>query len=106
MINIIPVTTKKQRAEFIDFPHDLYMGDPNYVPELFMAQDDLLNPDKHPFYKNSSAQLFLAYKDKKIGSHLCPRYVHMEIRTFYWYLGHKARVTDGGTNVPTRDCKQ
>lgn len=66
MIHIIPVTTKKQRAEFIDFPHDLYMGDPNYVPELFMAQDDLLNPDKHPFYKNSSAQLFLAYKDKKI----------------------------------------
>ncbi|MBD1428369.1 MULTISPECIES: GNAT family N-acetyltransferase [Sphingobacterium] len=66
MINIIPVTTKKQRAEFIDFPHDLYMGDPNYVPELFVAQDDLLNPNKHPFYLHSSAQLFLAYKDNKI----------------------------------------
>ena len=66
MINIIPVTTKKQRAEFIDFPHDLYLGDPNYVPELFVAQDDLLNPNKHPFYKHSSAQLFLAYKDQKL----------------------------------------
>ena len=66
MINIIPVETKKQRAEFIDFPHDLYIGDTNYVPELFVGQDDLLNPAKHPFYKHSSAQLFLAYIDNKI----------------------------------------
>jgi len=66
MIDIIPVETKKQRAEFIDFPHDLYLGDPNYVPELFVGQDDLLNSAKHPFYLHSSAQPFLAYKDGKI----------------------------------------
>ena len=66
MINIIPVETKKQRAEFIDFPHDLYSEDPNYVPELFVGQDDLLNPTKHPFYLHSSAQPFLAYRDGKI----------------------------------------
>ncbi|MFZ4861997.1 hypothetical protein ACL9RF_07415 [Sphingobacterium sp. Mn56C] len=66
MIQIIPVETKKQRAEFIDFPHDLYVADPNYVPELFVAQEDLLTPKKHPFYKHSAAQLFLAYKNHKI----------------------------------------
>lgn len=66
MINIIPVETKKQRAEFIDFPHDLYLGDPNYVPELFVAQDDLLNPKKHPFYQHSSVQLFLAYQENTL----------------------------------------
>lgn len=66
MITIIPVETKKSRAEFIDFPHDLYLGDPNYVPELFVAQDDLLNPAKHPFFKHSSAQLFLAYESGKL----------------------------------------
>lgn len=66
MITIIPVETKKQRAEFIDFPHDLYLGDPNYVPELFIAQSDLLNPEKHPFYKHSTTQLFLAYRDEKV----------------------------------------
>lgn len=66
MIDIIPVETKKQRAEFIDFPHDLYLGDSNYVPELFVAQDDLLNPTKHPFYLHSSAQPFLAYRDGRI----------------------------------------
>ncbi|NGF57861.1 hypothetical protein G5B00_15180 [Parapedobacter sp. SGR-10] len=66
MITIIPVENKKQRTKFIDFPHDLYENDPNYVPELFLGQEDLLNPEKHPFYKHSSAQLFLAYKDEKI----------------------------------------
>src|SRR5690606_34698830 len=66
MITIIPVETKQQRAKFIDFPHDLYQNDPNYVPELFLGQEDLLNPSKHPFYKHSTAQLFLAYRDGNI----------------------------------------
>lgn len=66
MVTIIPVESKRQRAEFIDFPHDLYADDPNYVPELFLGQEDLLNPAKHPFYKHSSAKLFLAYQDGKI----------------------------------------
>ncbi len=66
MITIIPVENKKQRAKFIDFPHDLYEKDLNYVPELFLGQEDLLNPAKHPFYKHSSVQPFLAYRDGKI----------------------------------------
>ncbi len=66
MVTIIPVETKKQRTLFIDFPHELYAENPNYVPELFLAQQDLLTPGKHPFYKHSSAQLFLAYKDDKV----------------------------------------
>jgi len=66
MITIIPVETKKQRAEFIDFPHDLYLDDSNYVPELFVGQDDLLNPAKHPFYLHSTAQPFLAFREGKI----------------------------------------
>lgn len=66
MITIIPVETKKQRAEFIDFPHDLFVGNPYYVPELFVGQEELLTPAKHPFYRHSSNQLFLAYRDNKI----------------------------------------
>src|SRR5690606_23090372 len=61
-----PVGSKKQIAQFIDLPHDLYARDPNYVPELFLGQRDLLSPDKHPFYKHSSAQSFLAYKDGRL----------------------------------------
>jgi hypothetical protein len=69
MIKIVPIPSKgKDLRTFIDFPHDLYHDDPFYVPELFMAQRDLLNPDKHPFFHHGTMQLFLAYKgDQLVG---------------------------------------
>jgi len=65
-VSIEPVQSKKQLGQFIDFPHDLYKDDPNYVPELFIAQRDLLTPGKHPFHEHSTLQLFLAWRDNKI----------------------------------------
>lgn len=66
MISIIPVTEKKLLGKFIDFPHKLYENDKNYVPELFIAQRDLLTPGKHPFHEHSVIKMFLAYDDKTI----------------------------------------
>jgi hypothetical protein len=60
MITVQPVTNKKQLAAFIDFPHDLYKGDPNYVPELHIAQRDLLTPGQASFSRAFVyAELFL-----------------------------------------------
>jgi hypothetical protein len=64
MIKVKPVTNKRELATFIDFPHNLYSGDPNYVPELFIAQRDILTPGKHPFHEHSSLQCFLAFDDR------------------------------------------
>jgi GNAT superfamily N-acetyltransferase len=61
MIQIRQVSSSKELASFIDFPHDLYKGDSNYVPELHIAQRDLLSPGKHPFHEHSKVQCFLAY---------------------------------------------
>jgi GNAT superfamily N-acetyltransferase len=66
MTGIVNVYTKKQLKTFIDFPHELYKGDHNYVPELFIAQRDLLTPGKHPFHEHSKMQLFLYYKDQAV----------------------------------------
>lgn len=66
MIEIIEVKTSKQLKSFIDFQHDLYKGDPNYVPELFIAQRDLLSPGKHPFHEHSKLQAFLAFRNNRI----------------------------------------
>jgi GNAT superfamily N-acetyltransferase len=65
-MTIIPVNNKKLLTQFIDFPHELYKNDACYVPELFMAQKDLLNPAKHPFYEHAEVALFLCLKDDKI----------------------------------------
>ncbi|WP_245586353.1 hypothetical protein [Olivibacter sitiensis] len=64
--DIVEVTSKKQLAIYIDFPHELYKNDKNYVPELFIAQQDILSPGKHPFFKHSQMQLFLAYQGSKV----------------------------------------
>lgn len=66
MIQVKPVVSKKELAAFVDFPHDLYKGDNNYVPELHIAQRDLLSPGKHPFHENAEVQLFLAYDGNTI----------------------------------------
>jgi GNAT superfamily N-acetyltransferase len=68
MKTIVPVKSKKELTAFIDFPHDLYRDDPNYVPELFIAQKDLLTT--HPFHKHSSLQAFLAYDGDKIAGRI------------------------------------
>lgn len=69
MKKVIPVSSKKELANFIDFPHELHKNDPNYVPELFIAQRDILTT--HPFHKHSSLQTFLAYDGDKIVGRIC-----------------------------------
>lgn len=66
MVEVIRVKTSAQKKRFIDFPHHLFKNDPNYVPELYSGQKELLTPGKHPFYEHSSGQLFLAYKKGEI----------------------------------------
>lgn len=66
MITVKQVISKTDLASFIDFPHTLFEGDNNYVPELHIAQRDVLTPGKHPFHKHSTIQPFLAYENGKI----------------------------------------
>lgn len=70
MISIEKVTDSKSLKQFIDYPHSLYKNDGNYVPELFIAQRDLLNSKKHPFFDHSKLDLFLAYKNNKVDGRI------------------------------------
>jgi len=65
-MQVIKVTSKNQKKKFIDFPHDLYQGDKNYVPEIYLGMQELMNPKKNPFFEHSKADLFLAERDGKI----------------------------------------
>lgn len=68
MFEIVKVESKNQLRRFIDFPHELYADDPNYVPMLYMEQEALLNPKKSPFWQHSEAAYFLAVqKGKTVG---------------------------------------
>ncbi len=57
---------KKQINQFIDFAHELYKDDPNYVPELFLAQKEMFDRKKYPFYEYGDIKCFLAYDNSRI----------------------------------------
>ena len=51
----------------MDFPYGLYRNHPYWVPPLRMAQKELLNTGKHPFYAHAEMQLFLARRNGQIS---------------------------------------
>jgi hypothetical protein len=57
---VTPVRSRGDRREFRNLPYKLYRGNPYWVPPLRMAQKDILNTRRHPFYKTSEVEMFLA----------------------------------------------
>ena len=71
-VQIKEVKTSSDLKKFIDFPHDLYKGDPNYVPELHIAIKEHLSPKKNPYFNHSEAISYLAIKnDEVVGRISC-----------------------------------
>lgn len=65
-ITIIPVQTKRQMNQFIDFTLDLYRDCPYYVPELSIDTKATLDPKKNPAFDFCRAQPMLAMRDGKV----------------------------------------
>jgi len=68
-ITLKKIVSSADIKHFIDFPHQLYAGDPNYVPELFVSQKALLNRKTNPFFQHGTADYFLAFSSdgKAVG---------------------------------------
>lgn len=61
-VEIVTVDNRSLK-EFIEFQYRLYKDDPLFVPQPRIAVKDLLNRQKHPFYKNADMEMFLARRD-------------------------------------------
>ncbi|MFP5263258.1 MAG: N-acetyltransferase [Blastocatellia bacterium] len=59
-VHVRPARTRRDKRAFIDLPYRLYRGHPHWVAPLRMAQKDILDTARHPFYKTSDAEMFLA----------------------------------------------
>ena len=44
MITVKQVTTRKEQKQFLDFPLDLYAGNKNFVPPLYMDEKKMFQP--------------------------------------------------------------
>jgi hypothetical protein len=62
-LQVRPVRTPRDRHSFLDLPYKLYRNNPHWIAPLRLAQKDILNTKRHPFYKTSDVELFLAERD-------------------------------------------
>ncbi|MBK9043498.1 MAG: hypothetical protein IPN97_09980 [Saprospiraceae bacterium] len=52
------VETKKDLKAFIDFPHDLYKDDKNYVPEIYIGQRSMFDKKIIPIINTGTPAYF------------------------------------------------
>ena len=67
VLKIIPVTTKKERKEFVEYPLRLYKGNPYFVPPFYADEMNLFTA-KNIYTKTCDSSFFLAKRgDKTVG---------------------------------------
>ncbi len=64
MLTILPVLTKKQRKEFVEYPLRLYKDNPYFVPPLYGDELKIFTP-KNVYYSTCDSCFFLAERDGK-----------------------------------------
>ena len=62
-LDIVPVTTARQREMFLRLPERLYRADPAWIPNLLWLQREAVSEKRNPFFEHGEAQLFLALRD-------------------------------------------
>lgn len=91
-VTVQPVTTRKQRRQFVELPWKLYRNDPNWVPPLRSNQAELLGYKAHPFHEVAEVQTFVAIRDgvtvgriAAILNHAHNRYYESQIGFFGFF---------------------
>jgi len=59
-LRVTPVRDRKDHREFLNFPYRLYREDPLWVAPLRIAQRELFDTVKHPFWAHAELECFLA----------------------------------------------
>ncbi len=65
-IHVNEITTVKELKSFIQFPFELYRGNPYWVPALQFDELNTLRRDKNPAFEHCEARYWLAYRGGRI----------------------------------------
>jgi GNAT superfamily N-acetyltransferase len=77
-ITVIGADDRGALRQFIEFPYRHYRNDPYWVPPLRIAQKDLLDKAKHPFYQHAEMQLFLAMHGSEVVGRIAATLDHSQ----------------------------
>lgn len=62
-VEVIPVRSRREQREFLNFPWKLYRDDPHWIPPLRRTQRELTGFAPHPFYDEAEVQTFIARRN-------------------------------------------
>ena len=84
-----PVSSWRERRQFLNLPWKLHRADPNWVPPLRQMQKELVGYAKHPFQQIAEMQTFLALRDGEPVGRIAAILNHASNRHFneergYW----------------------
>lgn len=57
------VESRRDMRNFIFLPWRIYLDNPNWVPPLIVEEKERFNRKKHPFFRHSEAQFFIAIRN-------------------------------------------
>ena len=77
---VVEVEATAQLKKFLDYPNQLYRGEPNYVAPLRSERLEFFDYAKNPFFRGAKVKLFLALADGRIKGRIatCVNYTHNE----------------------------
>jgi len=70
LIEIRPVSGRREFRRFIDYAYERNAGDPHWVPPLRIAERERLTPKKNPFFAHADVELLLAWRDGRVAGRI------------------------------------
>lgn len=79
MIEVKRITNQRDIKRFVQFPIDLYKGNPYFVPPII--KDEIANflPEKNQVFKNADCWMFLAFRESKIVGRIAAIINYVEV---------------------------
>jgi GNAT superfamily N-acetyltransferase len=70
MIEVRPVSTRRELKRFVDYAYVRNRRDPHWIPPLRLAEKERLQPKKNPFFAHAAHELLLAWRDGGVAGRI------------------------------------
>ena len=71
MLELRPVTTRREKRLFLTLPWRIYKGDSLWVSPLLSEREKVIDPDCGLFFKDGTAEFFIAWRNGKPAGTIC-----------------------------------
>ena len=75
-LEVSPVSSRRDRREFIELPFRLHANDPRWIPPLKLERRLFLSPRFNAYFKHADVELFLARRDGRVVGRISAQIDH------------------------------